>query len=228
MGASMTRVVIVGAGGHARELLDILDRCPGLEAVGFVSEEASEHGTSVCGLPVLGGLDRLEGLVRPEKTGSPVRVVLGVGSPAVKQRWAADPRVAPLPILVDPSAITSRRSLYLGSGVVLCANAIISNHVTLGDHVHVNRGAQVAHDCTVGSYTHLAPGSVMSGRCHVGAMCEIGANATILPGVSVGDRCVVGAGAVVAGDLPPGTVVAAEPGAGERSLTRRLAAGVRL
>lgn len=198
----MSRLVIFGAGGHARELADVADamRDDGadLQLLGLLDDDAALHGLTIRDLPVLGGLDWLQ-----HNAADDLQIVIGIGSPVAKQRVAQ--RLAPVQpryaTLVHPHAVLTR-FVDLAPGVVITAGCVLTNTITLGEHVHVNRCATVSHDCLVGPFTHLSPGVVLSGNVRIGTGCDIGTNACVLPGKSVGDGSIVGAGAVVRHDVP--------------------------
>jgi len=195
-------LVIVGAGGHAREVLDILeaaelDGAP-YRLLGFLDDDPRLAGASVRDRPILGGLAWLLARARGD-----VSYVLGIGAPAAKARIAgqchrARRRAA---TLVHPRALVTAR-VALGEGAVLAAHALVTSDVRLGDHVHLNVHASVSHDCDVGAYTHLAPGARLAGGVRIGQGCDVGIGAVVIPSVTIGSWSVVGAGAAVVDALP--------------------------
>ena len=210
----MTDLVIVGAGGHGRETLDVVEALEGTSGAGgawrmrgFLDDEPSRHGTLVRGHPVLGGVEWLKAPANAD-----VAYVLGVGSASGKARILArlrgsDERAA---TLVHPSASLTPH-VRLGDGTVVAARALLTSDVTLGRHVYVNVGASISHDCEVGDRCHLAPGSRLAGNVRVGAGCEIGIGAVVIQGVTIGDDVIVGAGAAVIRDVPSGSTVVGVP-----------------
>ena len=206
-----TPVVIFGAGGHAREVLDVFEACnaaaPGTwEVLGFLSELAADRELAPGGLPVLGAFEWLAGAPRD------LRVVCALGSPAVRHRIAA--RCAELGVpaatVVHPRA-TVTRSVELGEGCVVTAGAVLTNRIRLGRHVHVNVNSTVSHDCILGDHVTLAPGVHLAGGVTAGPGCEFGVGAVVLPRRTIGAWSVVGAGAVVTRDVPANVTVAGVP-----------------
>lgn len=197
-------VVILGAGGHARDVLDVFEACndatPGrFDVVGFVSEVESDHGRDVNGRPCLGGFEWFDG----DASRSGVRVVCGIGATAVRRRLAERCRQRGLGFVsvVHPRAVVTRR-VAIGEGVVITAGVVVTNNVRLGDHVHLNVGSTVAHDVVLEDYVTIAPGVNVSGNVRVGTGCDIGTGASIIQKVRIGEWSVVGAGAAVTRDLP--------------------------
>lgn len=196
----MTELVIVGAGGHAREVADVVQACvdagEDLALRGFVDDDATMHGQRLCGHPVLGPVDWLGR--NPD-----VEVILGVGSP--RSKYAIAQKLAGLRAryrtLIHPRAEITRW-VRIGEGVVITAGCVITNEIELGDHVHLNRLSTVGHDCVVGDFVHLAPGAVLSGNVKVGTGCDIGTNACVIENIAIGEWTIVGAGATVISDLP--------------------------
>ncbi|MEM6295138.1 MAG: acetyltransferase [Myxococcota bacterium] len=197
----MTKVVIVGAGGHGREIADVVRACiaagEDLELVGFVDEDDALHGRRFDETPVLGSATWLDG--RQEE----LSLLCGLGNPTTKAavvpkfvdrgfRWRG---------LVHPRAELTRTAA-LGEGVIITAGVVVTNEIVLGDHVHLNRNSTVGHDCRVGDYVHLAPGAVLSGHVTVGEGCDIGTCACVIQERTVGAWTIVGAGAAVTRDLP--------------------------
>ena len=199
----MSRVVIVGAGGHGREIADVVRACiaagEDLELLGFVDEDASLHGKRYDDAPVLGNSTWLGGKAND------VQLLCGLGAPRTKA--AVVPRFRELGFtwrgLIHPRAETTRTA-KLGEGVILTAGVVVTNEIEIeiGDHVHLNRNSTVGHDCRVGDYVHLAPGAVLSGHVDIGMGCDIGTRACVIQGLTVGPWTVVGAGAAVVRDLP--------------------------
>lgn len=195
----MTRpLLVIGAGGHARELLDIIDAINDeratFDVVGVLDDDARLHGTSVHGIPVLGGIDAAAAHPR-------VPVAVGIGSSAVRARVVR--RLAShdggFPALVHPGASLTRR-VALGPGAVVATRAVVTTNVTIGAHAHVNVAATVSHDCTIGDFATIGPGSHLAGAVAVGAGCDIGVGVCAIPGVRLGAWSIVGAGAVVTAD----------------------------
>jgi sugar O-acyltransferase (sialic acid O-acetyltransferase NeuD family) len=195
-------IVIAGAGGHAREIADVVQACieagEDLALRGFVDDDPATHGQRLCGHPVLGPLHWLD--QQPH-----VEVIIGVGDPRSKRSIAQSlaglahpPRYR---TLVHPRAELTRW-VKLGEGVVITAGCVITNEIELGDHVHLNRLSTVGHDCHVGDFVHLAPGAVLSGNVKVGTGCDIGTNACVIQNITIGQWTVIGAGATVIRDLP--------------------------
>ena len=206
-----TKVVILGAGGFARETLDVLDACnrerPGSwEAVGFVSEVESDWGRELIGRPVLGGLDWFDG-----REGE-VKAVCGIGSPAVRRRVTEDCRERGVEFVtaIHPRA-TASEFVRFGTGCVVTAGVVITNEITVGDHVHLNLNMTIGHDAEIGDYCTIAPGVNVSGNVRLGRGCDVGTGASIIEKLDIGEWSIIGAGAVVTSDLPANVTAVGVP-----------------
>jgi sugar O-acyltransferase (sialic acid O-acetyltransferase NeuD family) len=205
------KIVILGAGGFARELLWVFreanDDNPQWDVLGFVDEDKGMYGKIICDLPVLGGFDWFKGSDRRN-----IRVLSGVGSTLAKQHLANESKKLGLEFctLVHPEA---RMSQYvsIGCGTIITAGNIITTQVCIGDQVTINLGCTVGHDCNIGNYSTLAPGIHLSGHCKIGEGVELGTGCIVLPGITVGNWSKIGAGAVVVKNIPDGVTVAGVP-----------------
>lgn len=192
----MSGVLIVGAGGHAKVVADIL-RCQGATVLGYVDDDASLWGTLRLGLPVLGGIDGWAGH-------APAGLVMGVGGNAARQavvRRLGEPAAGLWRSAVHPDA-TVAASVRLGEGVVIAARAVVNPDTVVGDHAIINTGATVDHDCMLGAYSHIAPGAHLAGGVEVGEGALVGVGASVIPYRSIGPWATIGAGAAVVRDVP--------------------------
>ncbi|MCW2738728.1 NeuD/PglB/VioB family sugar acetyltransferase [Nocardioides sp.] len=211
-------LVVVGAGGFGREVLDIVDAVNDAAAAtvwtiaGVVDDSPTEANLAHLesrGVPYLGTTAELIG------TGSPTpatHYVVGIGGPAVRRAIAERINAAGLEpaTLVHPS-VTTGFDVEIGPGSVLCAGVRMTTHIRLGRHVHLNLNSTVGHDTTVGDYVSANPLSSISGDCVIEDDALIGVGGVILNGVRVGRGSVVGGSACVVKDVPPGVVVKGVP-----------------
>jgi sugar O-acyltransferase (sialic acid O-acetyltransferase NeuD family) len=204
------RVVILGAGGFAREVLDVYDACnaAGLgpfEVLGFLAD-SPVAGTVINDRPVLGTVEWLA------TQDDPPLVICGIGEPAVRRRVVA--QAATLGVgfhtAVHPDARLTRW-VRLGAGSVVTAGCVLTNQITIGEHVHLNLNATIGHDVVIGDFVTVAPGVHVSGNVVLGAGSNIGTGAAIVQGLQVGNGTVIGAGAVVTEDIPPDSLAVGVP-----------------
>jgi sugar O-acyltransferase (sialic acid O-acetyltransferase NeuD family) len=199
----MKKLVIVGSGGFAREVLWLIEEinkaADGNESpyqvLGFISNEGAGL---VQGLPILG--DDAWAFANLDAN---VRFVLAVGDPALRAQLALDYQqhgMHPLR-LVHPAAIMSDE-VQIGGGAIICAGAVLTVNIQMGSFCIVNLNCTVGHDCKLGDFVTLHPGVHLSGGVEVGDLSVLGTGAVALPGVKIGDHAMVGAGAVVAENLP--------------------------
>jgi UDP-perosamine 4-acetyltransferase len=207
----VTRVVGLGAGGHAKVVVHILARDDRWQIVALLDPDPALQGRTVAGVPVPGGDDLLDELV----TDGVTHAFVGRGSTG-----DAAPRRALYELLrrkgltpadaVHPDAVVAT-SAAVGPGVTVMAAAVINPDARLGENVIVNTGAIVEHDCVLGDHVHIAPGAVLGGEVQVGSLAHVGLGARVREGVTIGEGAVVGAGAVVVADVPARSVVVGVP-----------------
>lgn len=198
---SLLRVVVLGVGGHGRELAAIA-KAAGHDVVAFLDHNV-ESGSYEYG-DVIG---------RPETVERKHPVLLGIGMPAARQLahellsglgWTDPP-----PILHPASSVGPRVALQ--PGVMIGSNSSITADASVGKHTHLHSSVVISHDCSVGSYCLVSPRAALAGDVQVGDGVFLGVGATISPGVTIGNGATVGAGAVVLNDVEPNTVVAGVP-----------------
>ncbi len=203
----VTDILILGAGGHGREALDILRTGERHRPIGFLDDNPRLHGTEIDGLPVLGGAAWLEANLRPD-----LEVLIAIGNPKtvlalayrLKSLKVVSPRVVSALAVVSPRAT-------LGLGCLIFPQAFVSTGAVLDEHVTVNVGASISHDAKVGRGVLLNPGARLAGGAVVGDGAMIGMGARVIQGKRVGAGCVVGAGAVVIDDIPDGATAVGVP-----------------
>ena len=187
-------VIILGAGGHAKTVADVLLQL-NWNIIGFVSPE-NNGASDYRGIHVIGDDEVLSSY-------SPDNVVLvnGIGTlPNKHLRWnlAAKMRHAGYKFnkVVHPSAIISS-DVELDEGVHVMAGAVIQPGTKIGRDSIINTGACIDHDCTIGLECHIAPGVTISGGCCVGEKTHIGTGTVIIQNISIGNECVIAAGSVI-------------------------------
>lgn len=205
----MIRVLIVGAGGHAQVVADILQQASaegqGVYPLGFLDDAQGLRGVQIQGLPVLGALADLSNIPHDA-------IVVAIGDNATRQRVFASLQAAgeAFAIARHPRSIIAP-DVVLGPGVMVCAGAIVNPASVIGANTILNTGCTVDHHTRIGDHVHIAPGVHMGGEVTVGNGALIGIAAAVLPRRRVGDWAVVGAGAVVAADVPARATVVGVP-----------------
>jgi sugar O-acyltransferase (sialic acid O-acetyltransferase NeuD family) len=207
----MKKVVIIGAGGHGREVAEILQHQQAQEKSftlhGFVDDDASLHGKLIDGLKVLGDWSWFE---RAE--GEEVSVICAAGSPEVRKRLAERAEDLGLSFMsaVSPLAYRSPHA-KIGKGVMIFPFAFVSNATDIGDHAIVHVSSFIGHDTKIGRYSMISPGANIAGNVSVGEGCWLGIGSSIIQGKAIGEWSFIGAGAAVTRDVPSRIVAVGVP-----------------
>lgn len=209
-------IVVVGAGGHGREVLDVIAACnaveddAGYKLLGVVDdapEQINLRRLDERGITFLGDLSSW--LQHADRG---VRYVIGIGS--MLSRRAVDRRMTAAGFepatLIHPSAVLGS-AVRLSPGVVVCPGVILTTNITVGRHTHLNFGAAVGHDTRIGNYVMVNPSANISGDCAIEDDVMLGVGCVVLQGLTVGRGAMVGASACVVRDVPAEQVAKGVP-----------------
>lgn len=193
-------LVIIGAGGFGREVLDIVEAIEAtgynLGFVGFLDDGEVDHDhLARRGARLLGTTDEFPQFAN--------RYVIGIGSPQTKARIAErlDSLGGIAEKLVHPTA-TIGGDTHLEVGCIIAAGARITTNIRLGKHVHIHVNATVGHDSTIGDFSSVLPGATIGGESTLDCGVLVGTGANVLNQLRVGQSATVGAGAVVTRNVP--------------------------
>lgn len=205
-----SKLVIVGAGGHAKVAADIAAQT-GFRVVGFIDDvHPDRRGEAFAGATVLGG--------SPALRQCGVRLAfVAVGDCATRLQ------IAELlahdgfrfTALCHPRAVVAP-DVEVRGGAMIAAGAVANPGAVIEAHAIVNTGATVDHDCLIGEGAHIGPGAHLGGRVRVGRGAWVGIGASVKDGVAIGDGAIVGAGAVVIREIPARVVAYGVPAAPRR------------
>lgn len=192
---------IIGASGHGKVILDIL-QLQGIEISGIWDDD--EHAKFLLTYPVIGSFNAFLKQDSPE-------VMLAIGNNSVRKKLALKLTVSSTVSAIHPESVISEFT-SIGKGIVVMANATINIGSKIGDHVIVNTNASVDHDCVLEDYVHISPQVGLAGNVEVGEGTHIGIGACVIQGIKIGKWVTIGAGAVVIKDVPDYAIVVGNPG----------------
>lgn len=188
-------VLVLGAGGHAAVLIDML-RQLNHTIVGLVSRDKPADKPVFAGIPYYASDEDVLTFHKDN-----VMLVNGIGSlPGRKIRHTVHQQFKQAGYqfltVVSPRAIVSAYC-SLAEGVQVMPGAIINANSIIGESTIVNSGAIVEHDCHIGSHNHIAPGVVLSGGVISGENVHIGTGANVIHSVTIGRNVMISAGSTV-------------------------------
>ena len=210
-------VLIIGAGGHAQVVADVLLRLreagADLTPVGYLDDDPALAGQTLLGLPVLGAIGHLSAVPHDE-------LVVAIGENLARHRLfeALQGEGERFVVARHPSAVIAP-DVQIGQGSVICAGAIVNPSSMVGDNVILNTGCTVDHHNRIGDHVHIAPGVHLGGEVIIGEGTLVGIGATVMPQRRIGKWSVVSAGSLVHTDLPDRVVAAGVPARVVRKLT---------
>ena len=200
---STRRLVILGAGGHAK-VLRALAFALGFDVIGVFAPDLVKTGQRLwLDVPVLGDDDTLAAGLDPSTVGVINGIGQRVGSSArqgVYRRFHDAGFI--FPSLVHPSAWVAP-TVLLGHGVQVMAGAVIQPDCRVDENTIVNTSASIDHDCAIGAHVHIAPGVTICGNVTIGESAFIGAGATLIQGIRIGESALVGAGETLVRNVEP-------------------------
>ncbi len=209
---AMPNVLLIGAGGHAQVVADILLRSQeasgenDVSLLGYLDDNPNLQKKAFLEKVVLGGIAALDQIAHDS-------LIIAIGDNVTRrilfEKFQA--RKEAFAIAKHPSAIVAP-DVLIGEGTMLCAGTIVNPGTRLGKNVILNTGCTIDHHSSIGDHVHVAPGAHLGGEVEVGEGTLIGIGAIVLPGVHIGSWSIIGAGAVVTTNVPNQALVIGVPG----------------
>jgi sugar O-acyltransferase (sialic acid O-acetyltransferase NeuD family) len=204
-------MVIVGAKGMAKELLEILstERKMSDKDILFFDDINSMPSLLYGRFQILNNIETVEEHFSSYSN----KFTLGLGNPASRQRMAEQftKLGGELTSVLSNTASIGTFNTSIGRGSQIMQGVIITNDVTIGEGVLVNLNTTISHDSYIEDYCEIACGVTIPGRCRIGKNAFIGSRVVLNPDISIGDNSIIGSGSVVIKDVPPSVTVAGNP-----------------
>lgn len=202
-------MIIIGAGGFAKELLQVVTQTVPLDQIAFY-DDVTKNGPNRVFEKFAILKDEKALLTHFEKFGTDFTLGLG----GAKLRQLLYNKIAGLGGNLV-STIDSRATIgtfsQIGVGCNILSQACISNSSQIGKAALIYYNSIITHDSIIGDFVEISPGATLLGRTHIGDFTHVGANASILSDIKIGRNCLIGAGAVVTKDVPDNAIVIGIP-----------------
>jgi sugar O-acyltransferase (sialic acid O-acetyltransferase NeuD family) len=193
-------IFIFGASGHAKVVIDILEKSNEFAIKFLVDDDPALKGTVFFGYLVIGG--KMDLLARKSKT---THTIVAIGNNEARcsvAQWLKQNDFQCVSAVHPSSKIG--REVVMGAGSVVMANAVINPASIIGENVIINTGSIIDHDCVIGDGAHIAPGVTICGTVTVGEKTFIGAGSIVINNLSIGKDVFVGAGTIIFSNIADG------------------------
>ena len=185
------KVVIIGAGGHAKVIADIIEKS-GDEIVGFLDDNKEIGTTIINEYKVIGDLNnRFTMAVTKEN----LEFIIAIGDNKKREEISHSPNLK-FYTAIHPSAQMGL-DVEIQEGTVIMANACINSSAKIGKHCIINTGAIIEHDNIIEDFVHISPNVALGGTVKIGKSTHVGIGSTIKNNITICENCKIGAGAVV-------------------------------
>ena len=201
----MDKILLIGAGGHARSCIDVLEEENQFEIAGLIEKGKSISNESL-GYPVIGTDDDLKVLRQQYKN---ALITVGqIKSPKIRIKLYKLLKELDftLPVIVSSQAYVSKHA-QIGEGSIIMHGVIINANAKIGNNCIINNRALIEHDAVIGDHCHIATGAIINGEVSVENETFIGSGAVTKQAISIGKNCVIGAGVVLKNDIESNKVV---------------------
>lgn len=202
-------MVILGAKGHALEIMDVLLYNNPAENFCFFDNISTQiENTCVKKYHILRSKEELAAYFKKNKN-----FIIGSGNPYVRKKLVdiAVESGGTLTSVISKTAYLSNLNVTLGKGINLMHQAAIHPEVNIGEGTLINCKAIIHHESKIGAYCEICPGTIITGNVTIGDYVMIGTGTIILPGITIGNNAIIGAGSVVKNNIPDNTLVAGVP-----------------
>lgn len=196
------KVVIIGAGGHAKVIADIIEKS-GDEIVGFLDDNKEIGTTIIKEYKVIGDLNNRFAMAVTKEN---LEFIIAIGDNKKREEISHSPNLK-FYTAIHPSAQMGL-DVEIQEGTVIMANACINSSAKIGKHCIINTGAIIEHDNIIEDFVHISPNVALGGTVKIGKSTHVGIGSTIKNNITICENCKIGAGAVVVKDiLEEGTYV---------------------
>jgi sugar O-acyltransferase (sialic acid O-acetyltransferase NeuD family) len=195
----MDKILLIGAGGHARSCIDVLEEENQYEIAGLIEKGESISNESL-GYSVIGTDDDLKVLRKQHKN---ALITVGqIRSPKIRIKLYQLLKELDftLPVIVSPYAYVSKHA-QIGEGSIIMHGVIINANAKIGNNCIINNKSLIEHDAVIGDHCHIATGTIINGEVSVGNETFIGSGAITKQCISIGNNCIVGAGIILKNDV---------------------------
>lgn len=208
----MKKLVLLGPGGHASVVLEVLKQYKNIEIIGFTdADNLNDHIYK--DFSILGTDKVLAELIKENKATHAFITVGSTGDNSLRKKLFK--KVINLGYqslnTIDKSSVIAE-DINLKTGNLISPGVTINSEVIIGKNNIINTGAIIEHGSRIGSHTHIAPGSVLGGNVEICDLSHIGLGARVIEGIKIGKNSLIGAGAVIIKDVPDNSVVVGNPG----------------
>jgi len=201
----MDKILLIGAGGHAKSCIDVIEAENRFEIVGLVQKDEIIDDKNL-GYPIIGTDSDLDIL----------RKKFNYAFITVGQIKSSNIRVKlyqrlievdfSLPVIVSPKAYVSKHA-QIGEGTIIMHGVIVNANAKIGNNCIINTTTLIEHDALIGEHCHIATGAIINGEVSVGDKSFVGSGVVTKQCISIGDNCIIGAGAIIKNDIKPKQVV---------------------
>lgn len=204
--AAKPYIIIIGAGGHAKVVAEVIAANNDYNIAGFLDSE--KQGDILPDISVIG-----DDAMLPELFKKGIKTAaVAVGDNKLREKIAEKiiKMGFELPAIIHPKAFISPTA-KIGGGTVVMPGAIIETLACIEEFAIINTGAIVEHNNIIRRYAHIAPGCSLAGSVRVGERTIVGAGSSVIPNIAIGRDVIVGAGSSVVKDVPDGAVIGGVP-----------------
>lgn len=202
----MEDIILIGIGGHAKGIVDIIEKQDRYHIVGFVNKNGENKYYKE--YEVIGDDNDLETFYLENGVKQAFISIGYMGDSDLREKLYERLKSIGyhLPIIIDQTAAIAENVL-IGEGTFIGKNAVVNANAKIGRMCIINDGAIIEHDCSVGDFSHVAVGAVVCGMSKIGERSFVGANATVIQCVDVGNCVIIGAATVVLSDIKDNTTI---------------------
>jgi len=212
------KIVVIGAGGHARVILDVLKAQGGHEIIGIIDKN-HHPDENLEGVPILCTFDKLPELISKEGVEG---AIVAVGDNHIRKNYYNELKKLGLKLVnaIHPSASIAS-NVELGEGIVICRETIVCVDAKIGNNCILNSGAIIEHQDILEDHVHIAPGVNLAGRVTVKEGSFVGIGSNVIQRITIGKNSIIGAGSIVIEDIPNNVVAVGTPAKVVKEVTEK-------